>query len=201
LYQAPTTLPESPSNLSASVDAGQAFLAWQCHSTNEDGFIVEQSTDGVNFGPIATTGRGVTSYTDTPAQPGTYYYRVKAFNLAGASDYTNSIQVDIPGAPPSPPGAVGTGKALETIGIDKPGMANAAALGYKAPVFSGTISVPGKSPPVAQAIATGSATSISMNGSSVKREGSATVPSSGFSSRGSLNALDELFALDMLELS
>jgi hypothetical protein len=105
VYGAPTTAPVAPTNLGANVVGSQVLLAWQSNSTNEDGFSIEQSTDGVNFAAIATTGRGVTTYTDTPAQPGTYYYRVAAFNLAGASDYTNIMEVVV--VPPPPPGGGG----------------------------------------------------------------------------------------------
>jgi hypothetical protein len=83
----------------------QALLTWQCNSVNEDGYAVEQSTDGVNFTQIGTTGRGVTTYLDMPSQPGTYSYRVRAFNVAGNSDYSNIIQVDVPDVPPPGGGA------------------------------------------------------------------------------------------------
>jgi hypothetical protein len=106
-YVAPTTPPGAPSNLSAIVAGEQVLLSWQTNSIDEDGYAVEESTDGVNFVQIGTTGRGATSYADTPPQPGTYYYRVRAFNAAGESDYTNIAQVDFlaPDAPPPRGGA------------------------------------------------------------------------------------------------
>jgi hypothetical protein len=211
-YAAPTTLPAAPSNLTAAVAGAQVLLAWMCNSTNEDGYIVEQSTDGVNFALLATTGRGVTTYADTPAQAGTYYYRVKAFNVAGASDYTNIVQMDAPGAPPRPPMPGGPGKAPQILTVDNPGLIdspssgirNDATLGYNSPVIPSTISEPGKFSPVTQVISTSSAMSISVNGS--RMYGSAFgdwgfARLREFSPRASLNALDELFALDMLELS
>lgn len=216
-YGAPTTLPGAPTNLSATVSAPQVLLTWQCNSTNEDGYSIEQSTDGVAFAQIGMTARGVTTYTDTPAQPGTYYYRVRAFNVADASDFTNTVQVDVPPSPSPPPSAPGAGKPTVVIfasdlGINGrwlgsgSGMTKDASLGYNVPVFPSTMSMPGKLPPVTQVLVTGSTTSISTDVSRLQLDGGALRDGgdaryAGFPSHVSMNALDELFALDMLELS
>jgi hypothetical protein len=169
VYGAPTTAPAGPSNLTANVAGAQVMLAWQCNSTNEDGFSIEQSTDGVNFVAIATTGRGVTTYTDTPAQPGTYYYRVNAFNLAGVSGYTNIIQVDVPGAPPPGGGAGGHGKGPGAFAIgvrvqtsEMPGLQTGPgsdlSLGNAVPASSSTRLVPTQLNTVAELPVSGSTT-------------------------------------------
>jgi hypothetical protein len=73
---------------------GHAFqlnLTWVDNSTSEDGFAVERRTaiDG-EFVQIATTGTDVTSYTDVGLLEGiAYCYRVRAFNSAGYSPYSN----------------------------------------------------------------------------------------------------------------
>lgn len=93
-----TVVPNDPSNLVATVGTStSAILTWSDNSTNEEGFTIERSTDGVNFSPIATKGLNVTTHTDSGlATSTTYYYRVKAFNNIGSSGYTNTASVFIP---------------------------------------------------------------------------------------------------------
>src|SRR5437867_2427314 len=71
--------------------AAQLQLTWTNNSTNEDGFKIERSTGTTGtFVQIGVTGPGVTSYTDSGlADATTYCYRVRAYNAAGDSDYTN----------------------------------------------------------------------------------------------------------------
>src|SRR5437867_7426963 len=71
--------------------AAQLQLTWTNNSTNEDGFKIERSTGTTGtFVQIGVTGPGVTSYTDSGlADATTYCYRVRAYNAAGDSDYSN----------------------------------------------------------------------------------------------------------------
>jgi hypothetical protein len=76
-----------------SVEAigGQLNLTWVDTSTDELGFSVERSV-GITgaFAVLAMTGPGVTTYTDaTVADSTTYCYRVRAFNAAAYSGYSN----------------------------------------------------------------------------------------------------------------
>jgi hypothetical protein len=84
--------PAAPSNLTATAAvADQINLGWTDNSSNESGFLVERSTDNVNFTQIASLGSNVTSYSDTGLTTGTtYYYRVRAYNSAGDSGYSNT---------------------------------------------------------------------------------------------------------------
>jgi hypothetical protein len=86
-----TSLPVAPTNLTASVaTATSVALAWTDNSNNESGFQIERSTDGTNFSQIATVAANVASYPDGGLTTGTAYsYRVRAFNGAGNSAYTN----------------------------------------------------------------------------------------------------------------
>ena len=72
--------------------AGQLTVTWVDNSTVEAGFSVERSTGSTGtFAEIATTGPAVTSYTDpTVADGTTYCYRVRAYNAADYSDYSNA---------------------------------------------------------------------------------------------------------------
>ena len=87
--QATTTIPAAPTNLSALGAAAVVSVVWTDNSSNEDGFSVERSSAGSGFVPITTvTGH---SYLDYAVSAGvTYTYRVRAYNSAGSSAYTNT---------------------------------------------------------------------------------------------------------------
>jgi len=85
------SVPVAPSNLVATaISTSQINLAFQDNSTNETGFVIERSSDGNTFSPLATTAANITTYTDAGLVAGTtYYYRVKATNAQGDSTYSN----------------------------------------------------------------------------------------------------------------
>ena len=104
--------PNSPSNLTATVQAGpQVRLSWTDNATNETGFVVERCT-GVGCtgfariaAPRSKSGTGSVTYTDTRVVAGnTYLYRVKAVNAVGSSNYVGPVSVTLTtaGAPNSP---------------------------------------------------------------------------------------------------
>jgi fibronectin type 3 domain-containing protein len=87
-----TTAPAAPTNLTAiAISAGQAQLTWTRNSTNESGFDVERSTDGVNFNQVGLADAGATAFIDSNGvQPDTkYWYRIRAMNQVGTSAYSN----------------------------------------------------------------------------------------------------------------
>ena len=83
--------PSSPSGLGASVvSSSQIDLDWTHSSSDEFGFFVERSPGDLTWNSIASVSAGATSYSDTGLSPGTtFYYRVRAFNSAGESGYSN----------------------------------------------------------------------------------------------------------------
>ena len=99
LYGSAPTLPTAPANLAAAlVSAGQVNVSWTDTATgNESGFIVQRSSDGVNFTQIGTTGANVTTYADTAnlVVGTTYSYRVAATNALGNSGYSNISSVTV----------------------------------------------------------------------------------------------------------
>lgn len=101
----PTGPPTSPGNLSATaVSNDRIDLAWADNSGDESGFKIEQSTDGVNFTQIATVGANITGYSRTGLSgTTTYFYRVRAFNAAGDSAYSNVAGATTQGAPLAAP--------------------------------------------------------------------------------------------------
>jgi len=100
--------PAPPTSLTATFQAGpQVSLTWRDNATNETGFVIERSTDGVTFSQIATAparaNTGNVTYIDTTIIPGaTYTYRVAAVNVAGTSAYSNPAAVPVPAVPAAP---------------------------------------------------------------------------------------------------
>jgi hypothetical protein len=88
-------VPNAPSNLQATpnINPISVKLTWTDNSLNEDGFVIERSSDSLNFTVIDSVGQNVTTYTDTVSSATTYYYKVKAYNTAGNSGYSNIAQV------------------------------------------------------------------------------------------------------------
>lgn len=105
----PSLLPTAPINLSATLSAQAPLtvgLAWTDTASNETGFTIERATNtGFTTGRVTfTVGANVTAYADTTAAvSATYYYRVRASNVAGVSAWSNtaSIAVVPPAAPTS----------------------------------------------------------------------------------------------------
>jgi titin len=116
-----TTPPASPSNPAATgIFANEIYLSWTNNATNADGFYIERSTDGSNFSQIDSVAATVTSYTDTNGlTPGTlYYYRIRAYNSAGASDYSNTASaVAAIGLPFAPTNLTATGVSGSEIDL------------------------------------------------------------------------------------
>ena len=79
-------------------NAAQLSLSWADNSKDEEGFRIERKKDKQDkYEEIATVAPNVTSYTDLSAQAGTKYcYRVRAFNAAGSSTYSQEICATAP---------------------------------------------------------------------------------------------------------
>ncbi len=84
--------PAAPTNLTAtaSPSKGRISLSWTDNATNEGGFKLERSTDGVTFTQIGIFGANTTSYTNAGLTSGlTYYYRIRAYDALNNSAYSN----------------------------------------------------------------------------------------------------------------
>jgi hypothetical protein len=88
-----TTLgpPNAPSDLKATATSkGRIVVRWTDNATNEGGFKLERSTDGLNFTQIALLPANATAYSNGGLTSGvTYYYRIRAFDGQNHSTYSN----------------------------------------------------------------------------------------------------------------
>ena len=99
--------PSAPTNAAASLASTSPYVdvRWVDRSTNESGFKVERSTNGVNFAVVGQPGSGVVAFQDRTTSAGaSYWYRVRAFNSGGTSSPSNtaSVSVPMPAAPAAP---------------------------------------------------------------------------------------------------
>ena len=107
------TAPLAPTTLTGALRAGpQVRLTFTDNAVNEYGFIIQRSTDGVNFTQIGTAparnNTGSTTFTDlgvaATAVEQTLFYRVAAYNAVGTSPFSNTASVIIPAVPAAPTG-------------------------------------------------------------------------------------------------
>ncbi len=148
---APTiTAPAAPSALTATANSTtQVTVKWTDNSINETGFYIERSTAGGAFTQIASVAAGATSYINTGLTAGTAYsYRVRAYNSAGASAYSNSASATTLSATvasiwttPTPSNTATSDKSAVELGLQFKSDVNGYITGvrfYKASTNTGT---------------------------------------------------------------
>jgi C1A family cysteine protease len=90
----PSSPPATPGALTATPASGsQINLSWIDNSDNEDGFEIERCLGAgcTNFVRIASVGAEASAYSNTGLSGNTTYtYRVRAYNAAGDSAYSNT---------------------------------------------------------------------------------------------------------------
>jgi carboxypeptidase T len=98
--------PAAPGNLAATaMSSSRIDLAWADNSNNESGFKIERCAGAgcSSLAQIATVSAGVTSYSDIGLASSTSYsYRVRAYNAAGDSGYSNTASATTAVAPVPP---------------------------------------------------------------------------------------------------
>src|SRR5262245_27197731 len=89
-------VPRAPTNVRiTSVDRhdhnrSNVTIAWNCNNAyTAQVFLLQRSTDGINFRALAAVDTGTTTFTDERLRGGTYYYRIESFNDAGLSRPSN----------------------------------------------------------------------------------------------------------------
>jgi hypothetical protein len=91
-------LPVSLSNLSAKEELGKIRIQWNVDAeTNVQGYTVERSMDGTNFGAInpvnATGSKQYVAMDNAPSS--TNYYRIKVMNKNGSFEYSNVVKIKL----------------------------------------------------------------------------------------------------------
>ena len=114
--------PAAPTSLAASAVSGtQINLTWADNAGNEDGFKIERLDGGV-WTQVATVGANVTSWQDTGrAAATTYTYRVRAYNAAGDSAYSNTAGATTPAvatAPAAPSALTGNSRTRPSARVN-----------------------------------------------------------------------------------
>jgi chitodextrinase len=91
----PAAPPEAPSGLRAvAVRRRLVTVAWIDRSGDEEGFVLERSANGLTFTAIAQLPANTVSHTDSGLfRRRRYWYRLRAFNAAGSSPWSNVIGV------------------------------------------------------------------------------------------------------------
>jgi hypothetical protein len=92
------TVPNAPGSLTATaLTRTQVQINWADNSGDETGFLIERSQGTGAFVQIATAGANTTAFTDNGLKANkTYSYRVRAYNAAGNSTYSNTATVTTP---------------------------------------------------------------------------------------------------------
>ena len=102
IAEASTILPAAPTTLAAqTISRTEVALTWTDNANNESGFQVERCTGAActNFVQVGAAGVNAAAFNDQSVQPDSRFrFRVRAFNAAGASAYTNVVEAatDIP---------------------------------------------------------------------------------------------------------
>jgi hypothetical protein len=100
------SLPISPSGLVAlSVADTKISLTWVDNSNNESGFKIERKISSTGtWAEIVTIPQNVITYIDSNLALGiNYYYRVRAYNNSGNSDYSNEANASTASGKPDAP--------------------------------------------------------------------------------------------------
>jgi Big-like domain-containing protein/fibronectin type III domain protein len=109
--------PAAPTDLTTNVVSNTEIdLAWIDDATNEDGYTVELTTDGVNWSLLTGTplAANTQSYQITGLTDGTLYgYRVQAFNVTGGSGYAFNVDATLPTAPADLQASVVSGTEID----------------------------------------------------------------------------------------
>ncbi len=128
--------PNAPSGLGATpASATSVYLNWTNNASNQTSFNLDRASDPGFTQSLITENLPASpnSFTDTYtglAPGGTYYYRLRAFNAAGNSGYSNVASVTIPLAPPTPSNQTVTGVGATEIDISWQDNAGHLADGY-----------------------------------------------------------------------
>lgn len=116
----------SPSGLTAvAVSTSEINLSWVDNSGDEDGFKIERADDSSGvpgaWSEIDSVTENVVSYSNSGLTSLTkYYYRVRAYNSIGNSDYTSTVSATTQAAltvPAAPSGLAASAVSSTSISL------------------------------------------------------------------------------------
>jgi hypothetical protein len=81
-----------PSPVLTVTGAGASSINLSWSSVANDRFVIERSSDGVTFAPVATLPASQTAYADTGLAAGFYDYRIHAFNVSPDANSFSNVQ-------------------------------------------------------------------------------------------------------------
>lgn len=96
----------TPSNLSSRPTGWNLIdLSWQDNSSNEIGFEIQRKKAGdPDFSYLKSVDGNINYAQDTTATSGTtFYYKVRGYNMAGLSSFSNEDNAQVPDSSPDPP--------------------------------------------------------------------------------------------------
>ena len=88
-------LASNPQGSSGQPNNLQANLAWTSNLGEQQGFYIEESTDGTNYSQILTVPDGTNNATIVVPTSGNYYFRIRGYNQAGDSTYSQVVTATI----------------------------------------------------------------------------------------------------------
>jgi pimeloyl-ACP methyl ester carboxylesterase len=117
--------PARPSQLtSKAISSTQIILGWSDNSASEQGFKIERKLGACNstdqWSQIKIVGKDTAAFTNTKLNPNTTYsYRVRAYNVAGNSAYSNcaSAKTGVEGSPKAPASLKATSVSTSKINV------------------------------------------------------------------------------------
>ena len=111
--------PASPSGLAATtLSSSKIQLAWTDNATNEAGFKLERSTDGINFAQVAVLLANTASYTNTNLNASTTHsYRIRAFEGPNNSAYSNTAAATTQAGPAAPANLAATAVSSSRVNL------------------------------------------------------------------------------------
>lgn len=136
----PVVPPAAPGALTATAfGANQINLTWTANSTNAGAFLIERSSNNVTFSLIDYVGADVTNYADTGLSAATTnYYRVRAKNTGGDSDYSNvASATTLTASPLAAPGGLTATPGYAKVALRWNASAGAANYNVKSSTTSG----------------------------------------------------------------
>jgi titin len=114
-----TPAPAAPSNLTATaVSSNRINLTWTDNPTNEGGFKLERSTNGVNFSQIVSLAANTNSYANTGLTSSTtYHYRIRAYEGPNYSAFANVASATTQATPAAPSNLAATAVSSSKINL------------------------------------------------------------------------------------